>query len=324
MDPQEFREFLQKREMEIEKIEAALGLALRFEAFCGERQHMPATASDLSAFSDLLMQEGGNSEENYFALLLYGRFMRNNPVFVAALELLDGSEVLDNLHRKVGEAYGDEARDELFAGIGLPPLGTPSTQKPAYTSALLERLENRFGQQACKELLANSLRTLPDEYYLEARKKFQQCQDIDAYLEQEGRAFIEMLEEIKREGRLFFSQEITDEVIAFVDQHPEIRQGVRQGNILYAIKIPYMAKHYLAETDETLKRYDYCHCPWVREAIKSGAPQISPLFCNCSAGFEKKRWEVIFDQPLRAEVLESVLAGDAWCKFAIYLPPEKI
>jgi hypothetical protein len=31
-------------------------------------------------------------------------------------------------------------------------------------------------------------------------------------------------------------------------------------------------------------------------------------------------WEVIFDQKLEAEVLESVLQGDMRCRFAIHLP----
>jgi hypothetical protein len=47
---------------------------------------------------------------------------------------------------------------------------------------------------------------------------------------------------------------------------------------------------------------------------------VSAQFCRCSAGFHKKPWEVIFDQKLEAEVLESVLQGDMRCRFAIHLP----
>jgi len=69
-----------------------------------------------------------------------------------------------------------------------------------------------------------------------------------------------------------------------------------------------------------MKRYYYCHCPWVRESLKGNDIAISPTFCHCSAGFHKKVWDVIFDQPLEAEVVETVLRGDAWCKIAIHLP----
>jgi hypothetical protein len=80
-----------------------------------------------------------------------------------------------------------------------------------------------------------------------------------------------------------------------------------------------MAKKYLHEKDPKKKRYYYCHCPWVREAILSGV-KISPNFCYCSAGFEKRPWDVIFDQPVKADVIESVLRGDLVCKFAIHIP----
>jgi hypothetical protein len=30
-------------------------------------------------------------------------------------------------------------------------------------------------------------------------------------------------------------------------------------------------------------------------------------------------WQVIFDQPLKAEGMEMVLQGEPWCEFAIHL-----
>jgi hypothetical protein len=99
---------------------------------------------------------------------------------------------------------------------------------------------------------------------------------------------------------------------------------VREGNVLYEAKIPYMTLEYLTATDEHLKRYYYCHCPWVRESLKTGDGSASPTFCLCSAGFHKKSWEVIFDQPLQAEIVETVLKGDPWCKIAIHLPQEAL
>jgi len=59
----------------------------------------------------------------------------------------------------------------------------------------------------------------------------------------------------------------------------------------------------------------------VREAIISNV-KISPNFCYCSAGFEKRPWDVIFDQPVKADVIETVLKGDLICKFTIQIPNE--
>ena len=155
---------------------------------------------------------------------------------------------------------------------------------------------------------------------MEDRKKYLECGSLDSYLIRKGQEFIAELEKLQGEGKRYFTQVITDEVIDFVRNTPLIAQGVREGNTLFEVKIPYMTKEYLAETDDRMKRYYYCHCPWVRESIRSGEISVPPMFCLCSAGFVKKPWEVIFDQPLEAEAVETVLQGDKWCKIAIQLP----
>ena len=95
--------------------------------------------------------------------------------------------------------------------------------------------------------------------------------------------------------------------------------GMRVGNIVYETKIPFLTKKYLAESDPLMKHYYYCHCPWAREAIKSG-DKVAPIFCNCSAGFHKKPWEMALNQKIQVDVLESVLRGDPHCRFVIHLP----
>jgi len=118
---------------------------------------------------------------------------------------------------------------------------------------------------------------------------------------------------------LYFTQEIDEQVLDYVRNTPTCQNGVREGNIIYITKIPYMAKHFLNEKDERMKRYYFCHCSWVREAIKSDI-SISSNFCYCSASFEKRPWEVIFGQSINVDVLESVLKGDSICRFAIHIP----
>jgi len=51
---------------------------------------------------------------------------------------------------------------------------------------------------------------------------------------------------------------------------------------------------------------------------------VTPTWCQCSAGFHKRPYEVIFDQPVQAEVLQNVLQGDPVCRFAVYLPEEAL
>jgi hypothetical protein len=321
MDRDGFRAMLRTRNVSDEGIEASIALVERFEEF---RSGATLPAEAAWAFSRLLIEEGANTEANYLALARYGRFTRDDELFVAILELLDGAEAQGNLYRRVGEVWGEEVRDRAFAGMGLSPLGLPSTDKPRFLHPVLARLEQEVGQEACRQLLSASLRDLPDRYFLGERRRVRRSTDIDDYLRKKHRAFVRELRKCQREGQLFFAQEITDDVAAFVESDPEIESGRREGNVVYVTKIPYMAQQFLAETDPTLKRYYACHCPWAREAIKSGDVQFFPDFCYCSAGFHKKPWEVIFRHPLQAQVLESVLQGDSRCRFAIYLPEEAV
>ena len=180
------------------------------------------------------------------------------------------------------------------------------------------------GKEECKGILSGCLHGLKDEWFLDEKKKYKECGNIDAYLERKREDFIAELEKLRNEGGLYFTQEITDEVINHVKDHPEVSAGVRDGNIIYETKIPYMSKEYLAETDERIKRYYYCHCAWVKESLRTGDVNVSPTFCYCSAGFHKKPYEIIFGRPLKAEVIGTVLKGNMCCKFAIHLPEEAV
>jgi hypothetical protein len=171
MDKQGFRSKLHSFKLNEEQIEVSMALAERFHAYVNEPGRIPS-ADTAWAFSRLLIEEGNNTEDNYIALIRYCRFIKNNEMFIALLELVDGGEVGDNLYRRVGERFGTAIRDEVFNGIGVAPYGIPSPEKPAYLQPVIERLEARVGNAACSEFLSLSLRDLPDEYFLPEKEKF--------------------------------------------------------------------------------------------------------------------------------------------------------
>ena len=321
MDRVGYRELLKSRKVSEEKIEASIAIAERFEAYLGAMGGKPASETTWE-FCKLLIQEKQNTYDNLLALARYGRFIKDNRIYVAILELLDGAEVQPNLYQKVGTLFGNTIRDEVFAGIGLSPLGLPSPDKPYDLFPVLDRLIGAVGYEQVEQLLSACLRDLPDEYFLDEREKYIKSPNIDAFLVRKHQELVEELQKCQRESQLFFSQEITDEVVNYVRDHPETECGVREGNILYITKIPYNAKEYLVETDPVLKRFYVCHCPWARHAIKNGNLHLDPVFCNCSGGFSKKPWELIFGQTLKVEVLESALKGDFRCRFAVHLPDQ--
>jgi hypothetical protein len=317
MDQHGFRILLEGRKVPSEKLESALALAERFEQFAAQQGGFSTGMA--WAFSKTLIAGGENSEENFLTLARYGLFIHNNPVFVAFLEVLDGGEAQENLYNRVAERYGPAFRDEIFAGIGVVPYGIPTPEKPRYMQPVIERLDKALGSEACRELIGDSLRDLPD--YAWERDIYLSCASVEEYLVKKKQIFMEQMEACRREGRLFFAQEVTDEVLDFIRNEPEMGGGVRVGNIVYETKIPFLTKQYLAESDPRLKRYYYCHCPWAREAVKSGE-EVAAIFCYCSAGFHKKPWEGALGQKIRVDVLESVLKGDARCRFAIHLPED--
>jgi hypothetical protein len=323
MDKEGFQKFLKTRKMSDEKKEAAISIAERFETYLSAS----SSKSDLDItweFCKTLIDEGQNSYDNLLALARYGRFTKNNSIYVAILEVLDGAEAQPNLYKKVGDLFGEAVRDEAFEGIGLSVLGIPPAEKPFDMFPVIDRLIELVGYEATEQLLSACLRDLPDEYFLGDREKYIKYGDIDVYLRKKHQALVRWLQKCQRKDELFFSQEITDDVVEYVKNNPEIESGVREGNLLYISKIPYNARQFLTETNPTMKRYYACHCPWAREAIKTEAIQMNPVFCFCSAGFSKKPWEVIFGQTLQVEVLESVLQGDFRCRFAVHLPEDLV
>jgi hypothetical protein len=325
MDRDGFRAFLKERNLTEQQIEAAISIVERFETFLGEDARSGALENaaqqDVSGFSAALIADDQNTFDNFVALLRCGAFVENNALYLAALDLIDGAEALENLHRKLGEEIGDSRRDKMFAGVDLPPLGTPNKEKPRLMKTVVDRMKSELDPGTCVKVLGSGLRNLEDARYLDAKKTYEEAGNVDAYLKRKAAGFIAALERIRDEGKLFFNQPITNEVIDYVRAHPEIEAGVRVGNVVYEAKIPHEAAKYLTETDPQMKAHYYCHCPWAKTSLRPGSDvKVPPVFCNCSAAFHKKSWEVIFGQPLEAEVVETVLAGDPWCKFAIHLP----
>jgi hypothetical protein len=70
---------LEGRKVPAEKMESALELAERFEQFA--EQTGGFSTATAWAFSNILIAEGQNSEENFITLARYGLFTKNNAVY---------------------------------------------------------------------------------------------------------------------------------------------------------------------------------------------------------------------------------------------------
>jgi hypothetical protein len=152
MDRAGYRELSKSINVSEDKIEAAIAIAERFEAYLESVDGKP-DAELTWKFTNILIEEKQNTYDNLLALARYGRFLKDNSIHVAILELLDGAEVQPNLYQKVGSFFGNNIRDEVFAGIGVSPLGLPSPEKPYDLFLVLDWLVRTVGHDQVELLL---------------------------------------------------------------------------------------------------------------------------------------------------------------------------
>jgi len=290
MDINGFKRFLEARKLSQGAIDASVASLQDFETNLKSRgkEITTATRQDLYDYSARLINAGKNIPDSYISILRYAYFKKLKELIVAGMEVLDGSEVIENFSNRLVSEFSQELRDYIFESIGIPPLGISPKEKPEYTKKLVTRLVDKIGAEECVKFLNRGLRDRYEESRKPDREKFLKSKNIDEFLKQKHKDFVVELE--------------------------------RHFKKIIIKKIPHMAKEYLAEKDERKKRYYYCHCPWVKEAFEESDKPISPVFCSCSAGFYRAYWEIVFDQPVQVDVLASLLNGDPICKFAVHIP----
>ncbi len=321
-----FKVALQERKLDDEQIEAAVNIVDEFGKFLSHQKKSVENASneDVYDFSDYLIEKEKNTFENYLSLLRFGYFQKKKELIIASLEILDGSEMIVNFSKRLMEEYGEKIRDEVFEGIGVPPLGIRPQQKVVVTKGLVERLLAKVDYATCKTFFEVGLRDKYSQSYEKSTELFQELNDVDEFLRRRHQNLVKTLENHLKEDTLFFTQEVNDEVIAYVKRDQTIEAGIRKGERVIITKIPYSTKEFIHEKDERKKRYFYCHNPWIREALLEEDQPIDPVFCGCSAGYFKNFWEAVLNQPVRVEVLKSLIKGDQICEFALYLPQKII
>ncbi|MDH3366027.1 MAG: hypothetical protein OEM29_08525 [Thermoplasmata archaeon] len=328
MDEEGFRRFLTdgrkvpkglSRESVDSNIEAVRGFERDLEDRGAVRLAKDATQEDVEAHIEALISRKQNDEGRLVALLRYARFAGNRDVELAVLRLLDGASVLGQLSETIREYVGDSKHEAVFKGVKLPELGSSPKGWHTVTQKFMDQLEEHVDSRTCKDILLTGPHSGPPEWYEEERRAYLGSKDLDDFLRLRHEKAVDTLRKHMEEHTLFFNQEIDQSVLDFVTSNQEIMGGVRRGTIIYETKIPYLAREYLREHDSTMKRYHYCHCPWVREAIRTGT-RVSPTFCYCSAGYHKKPWELIFGKPVEVEIISSVLNGGHACRFAIHIP----
>ncbi|MGA2574277.1 MAG: DUF6144 family protein [Candidatus Methanomethylicaceae archaeon] len=316
----EFEAYLRKRGFSDKVIKYSVGAVRELEGTLTWKLLNTVAVADLGVYIESLITRKRNSERRLVAIARYFHVVGNNPAYIYLVSLIGPRGILPALEKRVASIAGEEARARVFQGIREPQLGSPPEAWSGMTKRVVERLERQLPAPVCRKALAGNLHRVPLSAFREQKELFAKSRGIDDFLKKIHERSVAEIESFMKAGRLWYEQEITPEVLALVRGNQELLSGVRQGDRIYMTKIPYAPKDWLVEKDPLRRRYLACHCPLARESIISGRERVSGTWCYCSAGFEKLLFDVVFGEEVEAEVLESVLAGDGRCRFAITIP----
>jgi hypothetical protein len=207
---------------------------------------------------------------------------------------------------------GTEVRDAVMAGSEDLSSQTPSDEVITWTQGAMERVDALLEEADRRTVLTGCACQYPRAALAELRRTCEETDDVDLV----HRGLLEQFESLLRDTLQLEEDQVEDVV-----RRGWGSAGVKAGHTVTATKIPksgYLAE-YLREDDPERRRQLYCHCPRVRDVLKSSAT-ISPTYCYCGAGFYKGIWEEILQEPVEVELLNSVLQGDEVCRFAVHLP----
>jgi len=201
---------------------------------------------------------------------------------------------LDRLAAGVEAAAGPAAREDVLDGAEEAGLGAAPDERAAWLAGALDRLADAVPDaEARARVLQGCAHRFPPLRIARMRALYQ-AEGLDAVLaamnaDTSDRG-LSWYEDPRRSGRTIL-----------VAKNPADREG-----------------HAAARTDRE-RRAACCHCGLVKRTIL-GEREPHAEWCHCGAGWYAQLWEGILGRPVRVAVLESVLAGDERCRFAIHLP----
>ena len=220
---------------------------------------------------------------------------------------------LDKFDTCLQDTVSDDIRQQIMAGSEGLSAASDRDAVIDWTQTTMDRLDGLLDAPQKRSVLTGCACRYPQAGLLPIREHYQQTRDIEAAHSMLQSQFESMLRD---------TLSLDETLIAQIVELGWGSAGIIESDRIVATKIPksgYLVE-YMQTSDPEQRRQLYCHCPRIRASLKTPT-RISPTYCYCGAGFYKGIWEEILQQPVRVEVLESVLGGGDICKIAIYLPP---
>ena len=219
---------------------------------------------------------------------------------------------LAKLSACVDEMAGEKTRQQLMTGSEGLSDQSDWDAVHSWTQQAMERLESLVDEKTAHQVMTGCACHYPKQGLQAARRTYEETGDLIAahhILQTQFEAFLRDSLELE-EGHI---ETVVDRGWGLA--------GTLEGTRILATKIPKSGHlaDYLNETDPEKRRQSYCHCPRVRDILRTGG-SLPVNYCYCGAGFYKGIWEEIVQAPVEVKVLKSVLAGDDVCTIAVGLP----
>ena len=267
-----------------------------------------------------MIAEGEPAAELLLSLARYFSVSGEPALAIRLLAYLSPIGVFPAMSDRLASLEGSSVRDRIMSRISVPPEGSPPEAYPEAAARFASVLKEELGESEARRVLAWNVHGIPPETFAEERERFLELGSIDEWLLDYHRRQVEVLSGHAKNGTLWFEQKITQAVVDFVKDRQEILSGVRAGDIIYMTKIPYDPDRFLKAADPLERRRLACHCPLAASSITPKGAGVPPLWCTCSAGYTKFRFDIVFGEETEAVVVNSVLSGDDFCRFAVRIP----
>jgi len=193
------------------------------------------------------------------------------------------------------ENAGPAERERILEGCASfrPEKDPEGTAR--WISGAIERMEGSLDRPACERVMLACSHRYPENKMLDYRALYERTGDVDLVLRK-------ICEDTEAAGLSF------------------VKRPERKGDEILFTKVPCDTDGYRQAADDTERRFRYCHCDVVRELTRLEDMTIPEVFCACGGGWYATLWEGILKEPVRVELVESVLQGASCCTFRIRLP----
>jgi len=209
----------------------------------------------------------------------------------------------------IKKMYGNDIHAKIFDGVDYPTeawTDWTQTERKDFALFIQEKILSVISLDDYKRAMEGVSRTwVSDDGSVGTTKKDVTIRELDTFIKE------------CNESHVNYHGTDNTAMEVFASDEWKIR---RDGSKITVVQIPFLKSKYLSQTDEKMKRYYACRCPWVRSSILSGET-VASSFCHCSLGYQKQGFETFFGRPLEGRVVKSVVnEGVFQCVFEIDIP----